>query len=281
MSDNSRKLSPFRARLHEIIFAADTAAGKAFDVALLWCILFSVLLVIFESVETVNNKYSAFFFYAEWSLTILFTIEYFLRIFCTGRPLKYIFSFYGMVDLLSIIPTYIGVFLSDQVHSLLVIRGLRLLRIFRLFKLARYVNESRVLVNGLRRSLPKIIIFVGAVFTFVIIIATVMYIVEGSHPGSSFNSIPRCMYWAIVTLSTVGYGDLTPVTVPGQIFASIVMLCGYGIIAVPPAIVTIGMIESFRSKVDNRSCQQCGTEGHEAIAKHCFSCGAALSQARS
>ncbi len=276
MSNEPVPLSPWRVKLHEVIFEADTSAGKLFDFVLIWCILLSVFMIIMESVEPINDKYGELFFWTEWVLTVLFTIEYILRIICLGKPFKYIFSFFGIVDLISILPTYIGIFVYGQGHNLVVIRALRLLRIFRLFKLVRYVDESRVLINGLRRALPKIVVFIGAVFTFIIIIATVMYMIEGSHKGSEFNSIPRCMYWAIVTLSTVGYGDLAPVTVPGQIFASMVMLCGYGVIAVPPAIVTIGMVESFRAKVDNRSCQQCGSEGHEPVAKYCYACSALL-----
>ena len=277
MSESPAPNQSARARIHEVIFEARTPLGKFFDIALLWCILLSVLIVILESVEAVDARFHMWFLGAEWILTGLFTVEYILRIICIGKPLKYIFSFYGMVDLLSILPTYLGFFLSGKEHSLIVIRALRLLRIFRLFKLARYVDESRVLINGLRKSLPKITVFIGAVSVFVVIIATIMYMLEGSYEGTKFNSIPKCMYWSIATLSTVGYGDIAPKTPPGQIFASLVMLCGYGIIAVPPAIVTIGMVESFRSKVDNRSCRECGSEGHEPIAKFCYHCAAELS----
>ena len=276
MSSGRNSRSSMRAKVHEVIFEADTASGRIFDHALIAAILISVIMVMLESIEAVHNKYGRVFLTIEWIITILFTVEYILRVYSIKKPLKYIFSFYGLVDLLSILPTYFGLFLTGKEHSLVVIRALRLLRIFRLLKLARYVNESRVLINGLRRSIPKITVFILAVFTLIIIIGTIMYMLEGSHEDSNFDSIPTCMYWAIVTLSTVGYGDLTPITVPGKMFASLVMLCGYGVIAVPPAIVTIGMVEQFRSKVDNRSCASCGTEGHEPIATYCYKCGAKI-----
>lgn len=279
MSTGRHEKQSMRAKVHEVIFEADTFTGKFFDIVLIWAIFLSVLLVILESIDAAADKYGLFFLYAEYAITGLFTIEYALRIYSIKKPFKYIFSFYGLVDLCAILPTYLGLFLTGKEHSLVVIRALRLLRIFRLLKLARYVNESRVLINGLRRSLPKITVFIVAVLTFVVIIGTIMYIVEGSVEDSQFNNIPKCMYWAIVTLSTVGYGDLTPMTVPGQIFASFVMMCGYGVIAVPPAIVTIGMVEQFRSKVDNRCCRECGTEGHEPVAKYCYHCGEALAPA--
>lgn len=276
MNAEHKPLSPWRARIHEIIYEADTFAGKFFDLTLLCCILLSIIVVMLESVESIHQQYGPYFECIEWVFTALFTIEYILRIICIGHPRKYIFSFYGFVDLLSILPSYIGLFWSSSSESLIVIRALRLLRVFRLFKLVRYVEESHILINGLRASFPKIIIFTGAVLTMVVIMGTIMYLIEGSGGNPHFDNIFRSMYWAIVTLSTVGYGDIVPSTVLGQIFASCVMVCAYGIIAVPPAIVTIGMVEVLRKKVDNRSCPQCSLEGHEPNAHYCYDCGAEL-----
>ncbi|NRA40126.1 MAG: ion transporter, partial [Planctomycetes bacterium] len=205
MNAEHKPLSPWRARIHEIIYEADTFAGKFFDITLLCCILTSIIVVMLESVESIAQEYGMFFNIIEWVFTVLFTIEYIFRILCIGHPVKYILSFYGLVDLLSILPSYLGLFWRGSSESLIVIRSLRLLRVFRLFKLARYVQESQVLINGLRASIPKIIIFTGAVLTMVVIMGTIMYLIEGSGGNPEFDNIFRSMYWAIVTLSTVGY----------------------------------------------------------------------------
>ncbi len=265
--------SAWRARLHEVIFEADTAAGRAFDVLLLWCIVLSVLAVLLESVAAVHERYAWFLRAAEWAFTILFTIEYVLRLLCVGRPLRYAISFFGVVDVLAIVPTYLSVLLPGA-QTLLVIRALRLLRVFRVLKLVRFVEEARVLGRALRASRHKITVFLGTVLTLVLIVGTLMYLIEGEANG--FDSIPRGIYWAIVTLTTVGYGDIAPTTVLGQMLASIVMILGYSIIAVPTGIVTVELSKATQGQVSTQACPQCSAEGHDADAKHCKYCGARL-----
>ena len=261
----------WRVRLHEIIFEADTAAGRAFDVLLLWCIVLSVLAVMLGSVAAVNERYAWFLRAAEWAFTILFTVEYVMRLVCVGRPLRYASSFFGVVDLLAIVPTYLSLLLPGA-QTLLVIRALRLLRVFRVLKLVRFVEEARVLGQALRASRHKITVFLGTVATLVLIVGTLMYLIEGEANG--FDSIPRSIYWAIVTLTTVGYGDIAPTTVLGQMLASVVMILGYSIIAVPTGIVTVELSKATRGQVSTQACPQCSAEGHDADAKHCKYCGA-------
>ncbi len=263
--------SNFRHRLHEIIFEADTPGGKLFDVALILCILLSVIVVMLDSVASIQRSYGALFYLLEWVFTLLFTIEYLLRLSCIGRPLKYALSFYGIVDLLSILPTYIGLFLVSGKY-LLVIRILRLLRVFRVLKLAQYVGESNNLQRALWASRRKISVFLLSVFVLMIIFGSVMYIIEGPQRG--FTSIPRSIYWAIVTMTTVGYGDISPQTSLGQALASLVMILGYGIIAIPTGIVTTEL--AFSKRVSTQACPQCGKEGHEYDARFCKFCGAQL-----
>ena len=214
----------------------------------------------------------------EWTLTILFTIEYVLRLLCVGRPLKYVFSFFGIVDLLSIVPTYLsGVFVGAQ--SLTVIRALRLLRIFRVLKLAHFTGQAEILTTAVRASIPKIIVFLGAVLTTVLIVGAVMYLIEGEDGG--FTSIPQSAYWAIVTLTTVGYGDIAPQTPAGKAIASLLMILGYGIIAVPTGIVTVEVARRTTPSgsahaISTQACQQCSAEGHDVDAKYCNQCGASL-----
>lgn len=265
--------SPWRVRLHEVIFEADTPAGRAFDVALLWCIVVSVVAVLLESVPAIRVRWETPLRAIEWFFTILFTIEYALRLICVGRPLRYAVSFYGVVDLVAIVPTYLSVLLPGA-QTLLVIRALRLLRVFRVLKLARFVSEARMLGSALRASRHKITVFLGTVLTLVLIIGTVMYLVEGERNG--FDSIPRSMYWAIVTLTTVGYGDIAPQTIPGQMLAAAVMVLGYAIIAVPTGIVTVELSKVAQAKVSTQACPQCSADGHDPDAKHCKYCGAAL-----
>jgi len=262
-----------KERIHEIIFEADTPLGKAFDVILLVGIVLSVLAVMLESVEAIATRFGGILYIIEWAFTILFTIEYIARIIVIKKPWKYIFSFFGIVDLLSIIPTYLSLFVLGA-HSLLVIRSIRLLRVFRIFKLARYLGEASQLVTALKASRIKIIVFIGTVLTSVVILGTLMYLIEGGENG--FTSIPRSIYWAVVTLTTVGYGDIAPHTVLGQMVASVVMILGYGIIAVPTGIVTSELINPSKTSTNTRSCQSCGHEGHDDDAVHCKFCGEAL-----
>ncbi len=263
----------WRRVLHEVIFEADTPAGKGFDVLLIASILASVAAVMLDSIGVVRVRYGHLLLVVEWFFTLLFTLEYLLRLACVGRPLKYATSFYGMVDLLAIVPTYLSFVLPGSQY-LLVIRILRILRIFRIFKLVPYLGEARLLLQALRASGRKITVFLFAVLTLVVIFGSLMYVIEGEAHG--FTSIPRSMYWAIVTLTTVGYGDISPRTDLGQVVASLVMVLGYGIIAVPTGIVTVEMSQAFRRQVSTQSCPECSAEGHDADARHCKFCGAGL-----
>jgi voltage-gated potassium channel len=228
-----------KKKLRTIIFKTNTPAGKAFDVALLIAILASVSIVMLESVESFTINYTNAFIYAEWAFTLLFTIEYVLRIMISNKKRKYIFSFFGIIDFLSILPAYLSIVFTG-VHSLIILRSFRLLRVFRIFKLARFIGEASQLSKALKASRPKIIVFIVTVGIIVVITGTVMYLIEGAENG--FTSIPKSIYWAIVTLTTVGYGDVAPSTVLGQTLASIIMIMGYGIIAVPTGIVTANIV---------------------------------------
>jgi voltage-gated potassium channel len=271
---DERPVTRTRARLHEVIFESDTPAGRYFDHALTWLILLSVATVILESVGNVREQYGKLLYGLEWLFTLLFTVEYFLRLVSVRRPLRYATSFFGVVDLLAIIPTYLSIFLPGSQY-LLVIRILRLLRVFRLLKLSEYVSEAETLRRALRASQRKISVFTSAVVLLVVIIGTLMYVIEGEAHG--FTSIPISMYWAIVTLTTVGYGDLSPKTALGQFLASIVMVIGYGIIAVPTGIVSVELAHAARQKgVSGQSCPSCAREGHDPDAVHCKYCGANL-----
>jgi voltage-gated potassium channel len=268
--------TPWRRTLHTIIFEADTPAGKLFDVVLLIAILASIAAVLLDSVRPIREQYGAALFAAEWLFTILFTIEYALRLMSVRHPTRYARSFFGIVDLLSILPTYIG-FLFGTSHALIVIRGLRLLRVFRVLKMARYVGESHVLIVALRHSRPKITVFLVGVLSIVIIVGALMYLIEGTQEGTGFTSIPQSIYWAIVTMTTVGYGDISPTTVLGKAVASGVMILGYAIIAVPTGIVSAEIAQLQRGRaVSIRTCPSCGSQGHDADATHCKFCGAVL-----
>ena len=261
-----------REKVHEIIFEADTKAGKVFDVALLFAIVISVFVVMLESVKSLDAKFHTQFDQLEWFFTIIFSIEYAMRIFVTNKPFKYIFSFYGIIDFLSIIPTYLGLFIGGA-ETLLVIRTLRLLRVFRVLKLTRYIGESNQLMKALIASRRKISVFLFAVLAVTVVMGTAMYLIEGGKNG--FNSIPHSIYWAIVTLTTVGYGDISPGTWPGQFLASLIMILGYGIIAVPTGIVTSEMTKS--DKITNTQvCQNCGENKHLDHSKFCQNCGNSL-----
>ena len=261
-----------RERIHQIIFEADTPKGKAFDIALLIAILLSVLVVMLESVESIEKEYGGLLLALEWFFTILFTIEYFLRIYSINRPIKYIFSSMGIIDLLAILPTYL-IFTFPNLHTLTVIRSVRIIRIFRVFKLKRYIRGAYTMQIALRNAIPKIIVFLLSVMILIIILGTIMYIFEGlggENPG--FQDIPNSIYWSVVTLTTVGYGNVVPVTVIGKIIASIIMLLGYGIIAVPTGIVTAGILKS-KKKTSGQSCINCSKEDHDEDALHCKYCG--------
>ena len=263
-----------RARLHEVIFESDTPAGRSFDLALIWLILLSVATVVLESVREVREQYGKLLYALEWLFTLLFTVEYSLRLVSVRRPLRYARSFFGVIDLLAIIPTYLSIFVPGSQY-LLVIRILRLLRVFRLLKLSEYVAEADTLRHALRASRRKISVFISAVVLLVVIIGALMYVIEGEANG--FTSIPRSIYWAIVTLTTVGYGDLSPKTSVGQIVASIVMIIGYGIIAVPTGIVSVELAHAVRDRmVSGQACPSCGVGGHDPDAICCKYCGAKL-----
>ncbi|MDY0190179.1 MAG: ion transporter [Desulfuromonas sp.] len=273
-SDKSAQHAPWRNTLHEVIFEADTPVGKAFDVALILCILGSVLAVVLESVNSIRVAYGELLTVVEWIFTLLFSAEYLLRLLSVGSPLRYARSFFGVVDLLAVVPTYISLVVPGA-HYMLVIRVLRILRIFRILKLVQYLSEARMLIQALRASRRKIIVFLFAVFTMVIIFGSFMYVIEGEENG--FTSIPRSIYWAIVTMTTVGYGDISPQTNFGQVVASLVMVLGYGIIAVPTGIVTVGMGQIFNKRnVSTKACPECGADGHDIDAVHCKFCGSKL-----
>ena len=274
MAEEPSEQSAWRARLHEIIFEAETPAGKAFDVSLLVAIVLSILAVCLESVAEVRTQYGPQLRILEWVFTFLFTIEYVLRLLSVRQPLKYAFSFYGIVDLLAILPSYLSFFIAGS-QSLLVIRALRLLRVFRVLKLAHFVGEARMLKAALRASLHKIIVFLGVVLTLVVIIGAVMYLIEGSENG--YSNIPLAIYWTIVTMTTVGYGDIAPQTVAGKVLASGVMLLGYAIIAVPTGIVTVELASAVKHSVRTDACPDCGAEGHASDAAYCRYCGTFLS----
>lgn len=274
MKKQKEKTSSWKARLHEIIYEADTKEGKWFDIILIIIILLSIVLVMLESVERIDTKYHDFLNLAEWIITILFTVEYIARIITVKKSTTYIFSFYGIVDFLATIPKYIALIFGGT-QALVALRALRLLRVFRILKLARYIGASKTLITALKASRIKIAVFLFSVFVLTIILGTIMYIVEG--PENDFTSIPRSMYWAIVTLTTVGYGDISPHTPFGQFIASIVMVLGYGIIAIPTGIVTSEMTKSERSVTTNtQHCQNCAEDKHLDNVQFCHNCGEKL-----
>ena len=264
---------PWRTKIYEVIFEADTPSGKLFDVLLIFAILLSVTVVFLESIEVLKNDYGRIFYALEWGFTILFTVEYLLRIISVNKPLRYIFSFYGIIDFLSIAPTYLSLIIVGSQY-LLAIRILRLLRVFRVFKLTHLLTQSNILVGALKASRAKIAVFLFAVLTSVVVIGAIIYVVEG--PENGFTSIPVSMYWAIVTLTTVGYGDISPQTPLGQFIASIVMIMGYAIIAVPTGIVSVEIASAAKKQVTTQVCPNCLSEGHDKDAVHCKHCGSKL-----
>lgn len=272
--DTDTSKATWQQRLHDIVYENNTVAGKAFDITLLVLITTSIAVVMLDSVEEWHQRYGRIFYLLEWVYTGLFTIEYILRLICIRQPLRYVASFLGTIDLIAIIPSYLSVLFAGA-NYLLVFRSLRLLRVFRIFKLTHFVTEMQFLGTALKSSLRKIGIFMSIVLMLVIIFGSVMYLVEGQQHG--FTSIPQSIYWAIVTITTVGYGDISPVTPLGKFVASIIMLMGYGIIAVPTGILTHEMAMSVKiGKPKTEVCPNCGRENHDSDAVYCKYCGAKL-----
>ena len=271
-----RNLTPFQRNIHTIIFEADTPEGKRFDIVLMLFIVLSIVLVNLESVPSINDKYGHILYAMEWILTIFFTIEYILRIYCSYRRSSYAFSFYGIIDLLAILPTYLSIFMGGT-HSLMIIRALRLLRVFRIFKMVGFMNQGTMITNALKASRDKIFIFLFFIFVMVNIVGSLMYLIEGGS-NSGFDSIPRSIYWAIVTMTTVGYGDISPVTEFGQFVAAVVMIMGYAVIAVPTGIVSSEMIKDSKrpDEITTQVCMNCGKEGHDSDATYCKYCGSEI-----
>jgi len=283
LPDNNKK---WKLKLHEIIYEADTPNGKLFDILLLILILASILLVMLESVKEIDLQYHFWLNVGEWIVTILFTIEYIARIVSVKKPWRYIFSFYGIIDLLSTLPKYLSLILVGT-HALVAIRALRLLRIFRILKLARYLGASNQLTSAIKASRAKILVFIFTVVIIATIFGTIMYLVEGEENG--FSSIPRSVYWAIVTLTTVGYGDIAPQTALGQLISTVIMILGYGIIAVPTGIISAEYSRSTTTDehpkkdvadhnqdhvpLNTLSCQSCLADKHKDKAEYCYNCG--------
>ena len=276
---NNKPLNSWRRKLHEIIYEADTPAGKLFDVVLLIIIIASIAFVMLESVKSINEKYFDLLNVLEWVITILFSIEYIARIIAVKKPLKYIFSFYGIIDFLSTAPKYISLFFGG-IHALAALRALRLLRVFRILKLVHFLGASQNLVKALKASRAKISVFLFAVIIASIILGTIMYLVEGEENG--FTNIPKSVYWCIVTLTTVGFGDIAPQTPLGQFIASLVMVLGYGIIAVPTGIVSAEYTNQSKNEktpkkedvnLNTQSCPNCSKENHRDDADFCYNCG--------
>ncbi len=273
---------PWRKRLRHIIFDHNTPGSRGFDVVLLWLIALAVLATMLESVDGIRESYGRPLVIAEWVFTALFMIEYFMRLTVSLRPLKYATSFYGIIDLLAWIPAWIGLLLQSQsAHYLAVVRVLRILRIFRILKMMPLIAESDKLMRALRESRPKIFVFVFFVVTLVVILGSVMYVVEGPY-NENFSSIPTSVYWAIITITTVGFGDITPITIGGKLITSVMVLIGYAIIAVPTGIVIGSMRETLRETrlatkaVSGRGCPGCGRDGHRDTARYCWHCGGEL-----
>lgn len=277
-----------RDRLYIIIFEAESPAGKLFDVVLLWLIIASVITVALDSVTGVSSGFQLVLTVLEWIYTGVFTIEYGLRLYCARRPLRYALSFFGIIDLLALLPAYLTLFYTGGHSPLAVIRALRLLRVFRVLKAVRLMGEAHSLLTAVRLSLPKISVFTGAVVVIALIVGSAMYLIEGADAG--FTSIPRGMYWAIVTMTTVGYGDIAPKTELGQFLAAVLMILGYGILAVPTGIVSAEIVSDMKDKdtttkadADGQAhedvgavCQHCGAHGHQTGASFCYVCGSAV-----
>jgi voltage-gated potassium channel len=275
--DDKPQENAIKLKIREIIFGTSTPAGKAFDVVLIVAIIASVIAIMLDSVEGVSQRYHHLLLQIEWFFTIVFTIEYFLRIYSSPHPTRYMRSFFGIIDLLAILPTYLSLF-APSLNYLMVIRMLRVLRIFRILKLMRYLNEVSVLLRAIRSSSRKIFVFFVMVFTVTCIFGTIMYLIEGPQHG--FTSIPKSIYWAIVTITTVGYGDIAPQTILGQGLAAMVMMTGYAIIAVPTGIISAEIYRDMKAQRDFRECLSCRRSGHEQDADFCRFCGFELEQTR-
>jgi len=268
-------MSPLQRRLYIVIFEHDTAAGKLFDVLLLVAISMSVVVVMLDSVADISARCGSAFGIAEWGFTILFSVEYVLRLYCSPRAFRYAFSFFGLVDLLAVLPTYVSIVFPPG-RFLLTIRVIRVLRVFRVLKLVHFLGEAGVLWRALRASRHKIAVFLLTVMAIVLIVGSLMYVIEGTPSG--FTSIPVAVYWAIVTLTTVGYGDIAPQTPIGQAFAAMLMIIGYGIIAVPTGIVTVELGKQTGSSATEQVCPGCDKGAHDPDARYCKYCGALLSE---
>lgn len=274
MSQQKTPQKNWKTKLHEVIYEADTPSGKLFDVVLLFLILASIVVVMLESIESINTQYQEFFNIAEWIITILFTLEYIARIISIKKPSEYIFSFYGVIDFLSTIPKYLSFFFFGS-SALVALRALRLLRVFRILKLVRFLGASNSLIKALKSSRAKISVFLLVVVIMCIVLGTIMYLVEGNS-NSGFTSIPRSVYWAVVTMTTVGYGDIAPVTGLGQFIAAIIMILGYGIIAIPTGIVSAEYVNQGKEEhidTNTQSCPNCVTANHHDNAGFCHECG--------
>ena len=274
------KNEKLRKKIYEIVFEAETAQGKAFDIVLLISILLSVVIVLLESIPEVRSSYAKSLLFVEGVFSFLFLIEYILRLYSVQKPMKYALSFYGIVDFLSILPALVILFYTNA-HSLMILRGLRLLRVFRILKLSRYLSQSQMIINALKASKEKISVFIVFVLIMVTIFGSLIYLIEG-NVNEGFDSIPRSIYWSIVTLTTVGYGDISPITPLGQFLASIIMISGYAIIAVPTGIVTGELMNASKQQQSDapehntNTCPHCLLEGHQLDAKFCRSCGGKL-----
>lgn len=268
----NQKISSVRNRLSTIIFGTDTPAGRLFDLVLIYSILISVAAVVLDSVSALHQRFGMWFFYIEWFFTLLFTVEYVVRVYISARPLKYIFSFFGLVDLISVLPSYLALIVTGA-NYLLIIRTVRVLRVFRVLKLVRYMSEASLLMRSLYMGRRKIVIFFFTVIVLSIIFGCLMFLIEGPEHG--FTSIPRSIYWTIVTITTVGYGDITPQTVLGQFISVLAMLTGYSIIAIPTGIVTAELATELGRMRSQKVCPGCGRAGHEEDARYCKYCGAA------
>lgn len=274
MTGGAPRERSWRSRLHRVVFEAETRSGRAFDIALLVCIVASVVAVMLDSVDSISARHGRLLRELEWAFTVLFTIEYVVRIVSVERPLRYATSFFGVVDLLAIVPTYLSLFLVGT-QAFVVVRAFRLLRIFRIFKLIQFVGEARTLRVAMQGSARKILVFVGVVVIIVLVAGSLMYLIEGAENG--FTSIPLSMYWAVVTMTTVGYGDIAPATVVGRFCAACLMVMGYGIIAVPTGIVSVELAHATLHP-NTRTCPSCLLEGHAKDAAFCRRCGANLEQ---
>jgi len=270
---NGKSDRRWRDVLFEVIFEADTPAGKWFDIVLIICIVLSVTVVMLDSVGSVSAEYAELLKAGEWFFTIVFTIEYILRLLCVGTPIRYAVSFFGIVDLLAILPTYVGLLIRAG-QPLSVIKVLRVLRIFRVLKMGHHTRQAALLKQALYASRRKILVFLFVVLTLVVIIGSLMYVIEGGENG--FTSIPRSVYWAVVTLTTVGYGDISPETPLGQFLAALVMILGYSIIAVPTGIMTVEFSRAHTEKPSSQACPNCSAEGHDRDAVYCKLCGSKL-----